>query len=182
MDGIAWAMAVHVITLGLWSAGLLILAGLYSFPREGSSQGDEHRHSVMCRFVYVMLASPAAILAIISGSTLVALLGVDGSWLLAKLAVVVLLALYHAWCGRLLHEEGHETQPERRSSWRSPIVILIPVVLISAIFILVLAKPDVVLEHQVSPKPAGYRNQESAEQRQVQTATLDTTQWIIKTG
>ena len=182
MDGTGWAMAAHVITLGVWSSALLILAGLYSFPREGSSQGDEHRHSVMCRFVYVMLASPAAILAIISGTALVALLGVDGSWLLAKLAVVVLLALYHAYCGRLLHQEGHETRPEQRSSWRSPVLILIPVILIATIFVLVLAKPDVVLEYQVTPKPAGYRNQESTQQRQIEAAAVDGSQWVIKTG
>src|SRR5690606_16136805 len=133
-------------------------------------------------FVYVMLASPAAILAIISGSVLVAVLGVDGSWLLAKLAVVVLLALYHTYCGHLLHKEGHETRPEQRSTWRSPVLILIPVFLIAAVFVPVLAKPDVVLEYQVTPKPASYRNEESTEQRQIQTTAVDGSEWVVQTG
>lgn len=181
MNGIGWVMAAHVITLGMWSAGLLVLAGLYASPRGGASQADVHRHSVMCRYVYVVLASPSAILAIISGSALVAMLGVEGSWLLAKLAVVVLLALFHAYCGHLLHAEGHETTPERRTPWRSPLLIFIPFLLISTIFFLVLAKPDIVFEYQVTAKPASYRHKEGAQERQVQAAAMDGAQRIVET-
>src|SRR5690606_11377110 len=107
------------ITLGLWSASLLVLAGLYAVPPAHEDGTDAHRHGLMCRYVFVLLGSPAAVLAIITGSALVAMRGVDGSWLLAKLAVVALLAIYHAYCGHLLHKLGMETG-KPHSFWRAP--------------------------------------------------------------
>ena len=75
MDVAAWAMAAHIITLGLWSAALLVLAGLYAIPPAHEDGTDAHRHGLMCRYLFVMLGSPAAVLAIVSGSALVALRG-----------------------------------------------------------------------------------------------------------
>lgn len=181
MDGTAWAMTAHIITLGMWSAALLILAGLYALPPAAQDRAHVERHTLMCRYVFVMLGSPAAVVAIISGCALVALRGVDGSWLLAKLAVVALLALYHTYCGHLLHAQGFGPLPTP-PAWVPPLLIGVPVLLISAILFLVLAKPDVVLEHQISPKPAGHRYQSGTEQGQVKTAAMNGTEWIFKTG
>lgn len=181
MDGTAWVMMAHIITLGLWSASLLLLAGMYAVGPDETDRADVHRHGVMCRYAFVVLASPAAVLAIITGSALVALRGVDGSWLLAKLAVVALLGLFHCHCGTLLHKHGFES-PRRNVVWRKPLLIAIPVLLISLIFVLVLAKPDVVLEYQLAPKPAGYSHQGSAQQGEVETATVDGSQRILQTG
>ena len=181
MDGIAWAMAAHVVTLGMWSAALLILAGLYALPPAQDDRAHVHRHGLMCRYVFIVLGSPAAVLAIISGCVLVVLRGVDGSWLLAKLAVVALLVLYHAYCGHLLHKYDIESVSVP-SVWRPPVLIAVPVLLISAILILVLAKPDVVLEYQLAPQPASHRHQGGAEQGQIQTAAFDGTQRIFQTG
>ena len=160
MDITAWVMATHIVTLGAWSAALLILAGLYAAPPMAQERASVERYALMCRYVFVILGSPAAVLAIISGSALVALRGVEGSWLLAKLAVVALLAMYHVYCGRLLHAQEHEAlRPPR--AWKAGLLIFVPVAFISAIVVLVLAKPDVVLEHQITPQPAGYRDQSS---------------------
>lgn len=177
----AWAMATHIVALCLWSAALLILAGLYAEPPARSERADVYRHALMCRYVFVVLGSPAAVLAIVSGCVLVALRGADGSWLLLKLAVVAVLALYHAYCGALLHKQS-ATSPARPSLWRAPLMIGILVVLISTIFVLVLAKPDVVLEYQLAPQPAGHRNYEGAEQRQIQAPMVDGLQWVLQTG
>lgn len=181
MDGTAWAMAAHIITLAMWSAALLILAALYATPPAPEDRAHVHRHMLMCRYVFVMLGSPAAVLAIISGCVLVVLRGVDGSWLLAKLAVVALLAFYHAYCGQLLHAQGKGPLPTP-SAWKPPLLIGLPVLLISAILVLVLAKPDVVFEHQIAPKPAGHRYQDGAEQRQIQTAAFDGVERVFQTG
>lgn len=181
MDLTPWVMATHIVTLGLWSAALLILAGLYAGPPAMDERADTHRHSLMCRYVFVMLGSPAAILAIISGSALVALRGVEGSWLLAKLAVVMLLAMYHVYCGKLLHAQEEAPLP-KPSVWKRSLLLIVPVVFISTILVLVLAKPNVVLEHQISPKPAGYRYEGGAKQGQVQTAAMNGLDRIVKTG
>lgn len=181
MDGTAWAMAAHIITLGIWSAALLTLAALYAVPPPADDRAHVHRHTLMCRYVFVMLGSPAAVVAIISGSALVVLRGADGSWLLLKLAVVALLALYHAYCGHLLHIQ--DKRPLAASSaWRAPILVTIPIVLIGVILFLVLAKPDVVLEYQLAPQPAGHRYQGGTEQGQIQSAAVDGVQRIFQTG
>lgn len=158
----AWVMSAHIVTLGLWSAALLILAGLYAAPPAADERAALHRHALMCRYVFVILGSPAAVLAILTGSALVALRGVDGSWLLAKLAVVAMMGMYHVYCGHLLHaqEQGPLPAPP---FWKPPLLILVPILLISTILVLVLAKPDVVLEHQIAPQPAGYGDQGSTQ-------------------
>lgn len=181
MDLTSWVMATHIATLGLWCAALLILAGLYAAPPPADERADTQRHAIMCRYVFVLLGSPAAIVAIISGSALVALRGVNGSWLLFKLAIVALLAMYHVYCGRLLHAQEQAPLP-KPPLWKGPLLILVPVLLISTILVLVLAKPDVVLEHQIAPQPAGHRYQGGAEQGQVQAAAVDGVHRIIKTG
>lgn len=182
MDGTAWAMAVHITTLLLWSASLLLLAALYAVPPTGGGAGQTQRHVLMCRYLFVMLGSPAAVIAIISGCVLVVLRGVDGSWLLLKLAVVALLALYHAYCGHLLHAEEDAHRVRQPSVWKLPVLIGLPVALISAILVLVLAKPDVMLEYQLAPQPAGHGYQGGAQQGQIQTAVFNRVQWVFQTG
>lgn len=181
MDMTSWVMATHIVTLGLWSAALLILAGLYSSPPPVDERADTHRHALMCRYVFVILGSPTAILAIISGSALVALRGVEGSWLLAKLAVVVMLAMYHVYCGQMLHAQ-EQAPLAKPPAWKRPLLLLVPVLLISTILVLVLAKPNVVLEHQISPKPAGYRYEGGAEQGQIKTAAMNGLHRVVNTG
>ena len=181
MDGLAWAMAAHIIALGVWSAALVLLAGLYALAPSLQERAEVQRHRVMCRYVFVILASPAAVLAILTGSVLVLLLGVEGSWLLAKLAVVALMALYHTYCGHLLDSQGMESRRSRPRR-RHPILIGLPLVLISMILFLVLAKPDVVFEYEVAPKPASHRDEGSAQQREIQTTGAYGSEWVIQTG
>ncbi len=181
MNTTAWVMTVHIATLGIWSAALLILAGLYADAPPQREHAPVNRHRVMCRYVFVMLASPAAVLAIISGSLLVYLRGADGSWLIAKLAAVSMLALYHAYCGKRLDAQGMESV-RARPRRHSPLLITVPVALIGAILILVLAKPDVMLEYQLPAKPASHRDQGAAQQREIQTSGLDSLQRVFQTG
>lgn len=181
MGTTAWVMMAHIVTLGTWSAALLILAGLYAGPPPQRERAQVHRHRIMCRYVFVMVASPAAVLAILSGSGLVYLLGASGSWLPAKLLVVALLAAYHAYCGSLLDSQGMESRRSRPRR-HHPLLIAVPIVLISTILLLVLAKPDMVFEYQLAPQPAGQRHEQGTEQRQGEATLHDGLQWITQTG
>jgi len=181
MGATPWVMMAHIVTLGTWSAALLILTGLYGAAPRPGERAQIQRHRVMCRYMFVIIASPAAVLAIVTGCVLVALLGASGSWLLAKLAVVALLAMYHAYCGKLLDAQGMESR-QSRPRRRHPFLVVVPVVLICTIFVLVLAKPDVVLEYQLTPQPAGHRDQGGAEQRQMQSAAGHGLQRVFQTG
>lgn len=181
MSATAWVMAMHIVTLGTWSAALLVLASLYAGAPSQHDRTAAHRQRVMCRYVFVMLASPAAVLAIGSGAALAWLRGAGGGWLPAKLTVVALLVLYHAWCGGLLDKQGMESHHVRPK--RQPILLVaVPLLLIGTIFVLVLAKPDVMFEYQLTPKPAGHRDEGSAEQRQIQATGGDGRQGVFQTG
>lgn len=181
MNATAWVMVAHIVTLGLWSAALLVLACLYAGAPDREDRAAVQRHRVMCRYVFVMLASPGAILAIVTGCGLVLLRGADGDWLLAKLTVVAFLAMFHAYCAKSLDAQGMESS-ESRPRRRHPLLIAVPVVLIFTILLLVLAKPHVVLEYQLSPKPAGRRDQGRAEEGQIQATRANGGQWVVQTG
>ncbi len=181
MNGTAWAMMAHIITLGIWSAALLVLAGLYATAPDRMLGAAVQQHRIMCRYVFVMVASPAAILAIFTGSVLAVLRGATGEWLLAKLAFVTLLVMYHTYCGKLLDAQGMESQraqPQRRH----PLLIAVPVLLIIAIFVLVLAKPHMVLEYELAPQPARHGDQRGPEQGKIQTTGADGAQRVAQTG
>lgn len=181
MDATAWVMATHVVTLGTWSAALLVLAGLYASAPPHRERSAVARHRVMCRYVFVMLASPAAVLTIVSGAALAWLRGADGFWLPAKLTVVAMLAFYHAYCAKLLDKQGLESEHVRPHR-HHPLLIAVPLVLIGTIFVLVLAKPDMMFEYQLPAQPAGHRHQGGAEQGEIQTSRADGVQRIFQTG
>lgn len=138
-----WLMALHISALTVWCAALLYLPVVFSVDYQASKAASK-RLRVMSRFAFVGLASPAAVLAILSGSGLAWLTQAGGSWLAAKLAVVALMAGFHVYCGRLLSLLGHEGPQKRQRRATTAWLILVPVVLIPTVLWLVLAKPALV--------------------------------------
>lgn len=134
-----WVKAVHISALLLWCAGLIYMPLLHARQRRVRTRSQFLRLRMMSRYLFVVLASPAAIVTIISGGTLVYLQDVHSGWLAAKLGVVSLMALFHARCGHVLVLLGHESGRvrHRASAWMA----LIPVALIVAVLWLVLARP-----------------------------------------
>ncbi|WP_144631113.1 CopD family protein [Bordetella genomosp. 13] len=141
----AWLMALHIAALTVWSAALLYLPVMFSVDQEASTATTK-RLRVMSRFAFVGLASPAAVLAILSGSGLAWLAQAGGSWLAAKLSVVALMACFHVYCGRLLAQLGHEGSHKKRRRAATAWLIVVPLVLIPTVLWLVLAKPTLVTD------------------------------------
>jgi putative membrane protein len=143
----AWLMAFHVASLCIWSAGLLYMPALYSREVSPSDRGALRGLRIMSRLVFVGITSPAAVIAIVSGTGLVYATDATGGWLAAKLTLVAMMGLFHAYCGHKLSAMGHEKK--RRTQQRfSFAVVLIPVVLIPSVLWLVLAKPVLFLDTQ----------------------------------
>ncbi|ARP96086.1 hypothetical protein CAL15_17910 [Bordetella genomosp. 13] len=136
----AWLMSLHIATLTIWSASLLYMPVMFSVDHEMSTATSK-RLRVMSRFAFIAVASPAAVLAIISGSGLAYLTQASGSWLAAKLAVVALMAGFHVYCGRMLAMLGHEGSHKRERSAATAWLIVVPLILIPTVLWLVLAKP-----------------------------------------
>jgi protoporphyrinogen IX oxidase len=94
---------IHIAAIVIWSAGLLYLPGL--FARHPAAADHEAafkplRHQT--RLVYVGLMSPAAVIAVLSGTLLVFLAAALGGWMVLKLIAVSMMVLLHSYLGRLM--------------------------------------------------------------------------------
>lgn len=150
----AWIKGLHIACLLVWCAGLICLPLLLARHNSSMSSSEFDRLRMMTRFTYAVVASPAAILAILFGSALIPLRAITGEWLVLKLVAVAAMMLFHVHCGALLSRLGHETGQRPYSI--SIVRTLVPVVLIALVLWLVLAKPDVLppLERPDPPWPA----------------------------
>ena len=135
----AWLKALHIVTLLAWSASLFYLPGLFGSFRHTQGKRDVQNLHMMARMVFVLVASPAALLAIISGTALVAITGVTGEWLAFKLTAVGLMVLFHLYCGHLV--ETLDSRPRLRGVRLRLSLLAVPAVLVPLVLWLVMAKP-----------------------------------------
>jgi protoporphyrinogen IX oxidase len=94
---------IHVAAIVAWSAGLLYLPGL--FARHPVLAGDQmafKRLRNQTRLVFVGLMSPAAVIAVASGTLLVFLAASLGGWMILKLIAVAAMVLLHIYMGHLM--------------------------------------------------------------------------------
>lgn len=132
---------IHLGTIAIWSAGLIVLPLLFS-QRRGLETGSEldrlHRFT---RFVYVGMTSPAAFLAIGSGTVLIFLQTTFLEWFSLKMVLVGLLVMLHVVAGLTL---THLFEPTGRFGRFSYVALTVSyLVLITATIWVVLAKPHI---------------------------------------
>lgn len=132
--------ALHVAMLALWTAGLFALPRMLSRHDPAIGQTDYARIRRATHYGYAFVITPAAVLAIASGTALIFLREVFTLWLFAKLVFVAGLVAFHAWVGHTIvavaETEGAHEPPEPLVP---TLLLTIPVV---AILALVLAKPE----------------------------------------
>lgn len=133
------AKFVHVAAIAIWIAGLVCLPGLYVQRARVSNDDTLFRLQAMVRYAYIVIISPAAFVAIASGTALIFLRQTFEAWFSVKLGLVGLLVLIHVLTGLVvirLFREG-ETYPV----WRFVAVTVLTSVVALAILAVVLAKP-----------------------------------------
>ncbi|TLX57213.1 hypothetical protein DN824_11690 [Stutzerimonas nosocomialis] len=130
---------LHFAALLCWSGALLYLPALIAGGAKRSGDIFERNHAQLTRMVFTLIATPAALLAIGSGTALFLRDGIIEGWLVMKLTAVAGMALCHAFCGALLVRM--ESQPERGVTLPCILVGALIPLLISATLWLVLAKP-----------------------------------------
>ncbi|PPD03372.1 MAG: hypothetical protein CTY36_08030, partial [Methylocystis sp.] len=92
-------LAFHVLTLALWCAGLIALPLMLSHHDPSISQSDYARIRRYTHFAYTLGVTPAAVLAVASGTALVFLRDAFTPWMFLKLVFVGALVLTHGWVG-----------------------------------------------------------------------------------
>ncbi len=130
--------AFHVMFMVTWFAGLFYLPRLFVYHALASqdAQGCE-RFKVMERKLFWGIMTPGGILTVASGLTMAFVFGDQGGWLNPKMALVLLLVLYHVWCGLLLRDFARDRNVHSPLWYRwfneAPVLILIPVVILAVV-------------------------------------------------
>jgi len=131
---------LHLITLIIWCAGLLALPVLLAADHRTLTQPDYTRLRLALQHLYIAVVTPAAVIAVTAGGTLVLLGGLYVPWMFAKLAFVGFLVGLHGLTGHAIIAIG-ESPGEARLPLAIPRVVA-ALLLMSIILLLVLAKPE----------------------------------------
>lgn len=133
-----WLKLLHIVALVLWCASLLYLAA--ALADRARPAPDASAAPLPLRALFTLAATPAALLAIASGTAVFLANFTLGVWLVGKLTAVAVLVLVHAWCGELTIrlERGDDARVIRRAAACAGFA---GIGLMLAILWLVLAKP-----------------------------------------
>lgn len=135
-----WLKLLHISAVIVWCGALLYLPALVAAAAGSRSTGTATAiGGTRLRAFYTLVATPAALVAITSGTWLFATRGPLAPWLMAKLALVGLLVLGHGVCGMLvLRSERGETAWLSLAGW---VVTATTLLWLAGIAALVLGKP-----------------------------------------
>lgn len=131
---------IHLAAIAIWSGGLLALPFLF-WQRRALRVGPEldqlHR---IARLVYVELTSPAAFIAIASGTALIFLQATFEEWFTIKMVLVGLMVMLHVVAGLVMHQLFSPAGRFGRLSFVA-LSVTYSVVIVAIIWV-VLAKPQ----------------------------------------
>ena len=142
MSGYPWVMALHIVFVSSWFAGLFylprIFVNLTQVPSD--SHAERERLLLMARKLY-RFSSLLMVGAIVLGIVLVALRPewLHMGWLHAKLLLVVVAIGYHHMCRGILRS-FEKLENRRRERWFR-VFNEMAVLLFAAIVVLVVVKP-----------------------------------------
>jgi len=135
-----WLKLVHLAAIAIWSAGLISLPGLY-IRRSHVPEGEElHRLQALVRHLYTHIISPAAFVAVGSGTALVFLREAWVPWFSLKLGLVGVMVVIHILTGLViigLFERGRSYP-----AWRFVSATAASVLVVTLILVVVLVKPE----------------------------------------
>lgn len=136
---IAFLKFLHIGTIAIWAGGLIVLPFLFR-QRRAAGEGElAHLHRVV-RFVYVTTTSPAAFLAIGSGTLLIFLEVTHYKWFSMKMLLVGAMVMLHVVAGSIAARVFESGGRFGRYSYIS--LMCAYLLLITAILWIVLVKPD----------------------------------------
>ena len=135
-----WLKAFHIIGVVTWFAGLFYLPRLFVYHAEAAERAIRDRLQVMERRLLVMTHIGAALAIVLGIATLATeSFYLHAGWLHLKLALVLLLVIYHVMLVKLTRDfaAGRCAWSSRGLRWFNEA----PGVLLLAIVILAVVKP-----------------------------------------
>lgn len=134
-----WVKSFHIVFVVAWFAGLFYLPRLFVYHALTTDSAGIERFKIMERKLYYGIMTPSAVVAVVLGLWLWLGYGITGTWLHAKLALVVLLIAYHGYCGKLLADFKRDCNRHGHVYYRW--FNEVPVLILIAVVILVVVKP-----------------------------------------
>ena len=131
-----WVKAFHIIFMVTWFAGLFYLPRLFVYHAMTQDTVTSAQFKTMERKLYFGIATPGGILTILFGVWLWLGYGIGAGsgWLVAKLILVIVLVVYHLWCGRMLQDFQADRNTHSHGFYRwfneFPVLVLVAVVLL----------------------------------------------------
>ncbi len=137
-----WVLALHIIFVIIWFAGLFYLPRLFVYHASCADQPGRDRFKIMERKLYVM-THIGAIGTLLMGSWLLMSYAwvayASTGWLPIKLVMVLGLLAFHGYCGKLLRDFKDEKNILSERFYR--LINEIPVLPLFVIVIMVVVKP-----------------------------------------
>jgi putative membrane protein len=134
-----WIKSFHIIFMVTWFAGLFYLPRLFVYHALSDDAASIARFKIMERKLFYGIMTPGGIITIALGLWLWLGYGITGGWLMAKLALVAVLIVYHLYCGKLLLDFKHDRNTHSHVWYRW--FNELPVLILIAVVILVVVKP-----------------------------------------
>jgi putative membrane protein len=132
---------VHLAAIAIWSGGLVALPFLFWQRATLKAGPDLDRLHRIARFVYVEMTSPAAFIAIGSGTALIFLQATFQEWFSLKMLLVGIMVMVHVVAGLVFVDLF---SPKGRFGLSSYVALTSTyLVLMTAILWIVLAKPHI---------------------------------------
>lgn len=134
-----WLKSLHIIFMVTWFAGLFYLPRLFVYHALSDDAISRERFKVMERKLFYGIMTPGAVLTLIFGLWLWWSQGFSGLWLVLKLGLVLILVVYHIYCGMLLADFKHDRNRHGHVFYRW--LNELPILLLIAVVLLVVFKP-----------------------------------------
>lgn len=134
-----WIKAFHIIFVITWFAGLFYLPRLFVHHAMTEEQACKERFNIMQRKLY-RFTTPSMALAIVFGSLLLVAnwsAYASSGWIYAKLLLIILLIIYHLWCGKLVKAFANDANTNSHVWYRwfneAPVLALFAIVILAVV-------------------------------------------------
>jgi protoporphyrinogen IX oxidase len=138
-----WVKALHIFFMVTWFAGLFYLPRLFVYHAMSNDQISIDRFKIMERKLFFGIMTPGAVLTIVFGMWIILINGwsaYSGTiWLHIKLTCIIVLVLYHIYCGKLLFDFKYDRNQHTHVWYRW--FNEIPVIFLFVIIILAVVRP-----------------------------------------
>ncbi len=135
-----WLKAFHVIAMVTWFAGLFYLPRLFVYHADAGDWISVERFRIMERRLFMIMTIGGIATVALGVAMIVAAPGyLKMGWLHVKLALVMLLLVYHGMCWKFVQDFAHDRRTHGSRWFRA--FNEVPSLLLVGIVILAIVKP-----------------------------------------